>query len=98
MHDCGEYVEKYDKKHGYGKGKKRLEELLLYHIVEEVRFRSDLDDGDMLWTLEGSKIEIVVNVRGQIFVEGALIRGTEADQEAKNGVLHGIKNVLDPHH
>ena len=95
--DCKDYVEKYDKKHGHGKGEARLIELLLYHIVNDILFTGDLEDGDKIKTLEGSKVEIS-RIGKLIFVDYAEIRLSKSDMIATNGILHGIRDVLHPYH
>jgi iron only hydrogenase large subunit-like protein len=56
-------------------------------------FSSDLTDGQMVMTLQGSDVEVTINGTG-VFINNAQV--TVADLEAENGVVHVINAVLLP--
>lgn len=55
---------------------------------------TDLSDGMMAETVEGSDIEISIDDAGVVMVNGATV--TTADVPACNGVIHVIDSVLVP--
>ena len=69
----------------------------MYHVVGELLLAGDLNDGDRLTTLEGSKVHIDFKNNGRrVFVNDARI--IDPDNAASNGVIHAIRKVLTlPH-
>ena len=67
-----------------------LDTLLKYHVVPGRVLSSDLRDGMMVKTLEGSSHEIDLT-GGASIGEAQIVR---ADIEASNGVIHVIDTVL----
>jgi len=70
-----------------------LTTILQYHVVAGKILSSDLMDGQMAATLEGTEIRVTKNDDG-VFING--IKVTTADIETQNGVVHVIDAVLDP--
>ena len=72
----------------------QLAQILLYHVIGGAAvFSTDLTDGQMATTLEGSDITVTINADG-VFINDAMV--TVADIEASNGVVHVIDAVLLP--
>ena len=71
-----------------------LSNILLYHVVSGKVMSTDLSDGMMAETVEGSNIEISIDDAGVVMVNGATV--TTADVPACNGVIHVIDSVLIP--
>ena len=79
--------------------KEQLKAILLYHVVSGKVMSADLKGTVNAETLEGSKVEIVVNgawrqAERRITVNGANV--VTADVAASNGVIHIIDAVLLP--
>jgi len=72
--------------------KDKLVEILTYHVVPGKVMSTDLSDGMMAETVEGSKITI--GTTGGVTVDGANV--VSADIEADNGVIHVIDGVIMP--
>jgi hypothetical protein len=70
-----------------------LTNILTYHVVGAEAFSSDLTDGQMVMTLQGSDVEVTINNDG-VFINDAQV--IVADIEADNGVVHVINAVLVP--
>ena len=70
-----------------------LTNILTYHVVGAEAFSSDLTNGQMIMTLQGSDVEVTINGNG-VFINDAQV--TVADLEAENGVVHVINAVLLP--
>ena len=70
-----------------------LAQILLYHVVGAEVLSTDLSDGQMATTLEGSDITVTINADG-VFINDAMV--TMADLPASNGVVHVIDAVLLP--
>lgn len=70
-----------------------LSEILRYHVVEGDVRAADLEDGQILQTLQGD--ELVVDVTGTAVQVGDATVVT-ADIEADNGIIHAIDSVLLP--
>ena len=70
-----------------------LTNILTYHVVGAEAFSTDLTDGQMIMTLQGSDVEVTINGNG-VFINNAQV--TVADLEAENGVVHVINAVLLP--
>ena len=70
-----------------------FDEILAYHMFAGEVFSSDLTDGQVITTLQGSDVVIGINQDG-VFVNDAQM--TVADIVAENGVLHVIDGILLP--
>lgn len=70
-----------------------LVQILTYHVVPGKVMSSDLSDGMMAETVEGSDLTIGVNNYGVKINEASVV---EADIEASNGVVHVIDSVILP--
>jgi uncharacterized surface protein with fasciclin (FAS1) repeats len=70
-----------------------LTNILLYHVAGANAFSSDLSDGQMIMTLEGSDVEVTINNDG-VFINDAQV--IIANLEADNGIVHVIDAVLTP--
>lgn len=68
-------------------------EVLKYHMIPGSRTSQQLQDGQRLYSLHGSPVNITVNRNG-VMVDAA--RVVEADIPASNGVIHAIDHVLFP--
>ena len=72
--------------------KDTLTAILTYHVVAGKVMSTDLSDGMMAATVEGS--EITVDLSGGVMIDGANV--VTADIEASNGVIHVIDAVILP--
>ena len=70
-----------------------LGDILQYHVVAASAFSTDLTDGQMIGTLQGSDVTVTINMDG-VFINEAMV--TVADIAADNGVVHVIDAVLLP--
>jgi uncharacterized surface protein with fasciclin (FAS1) repeats len=70
-----------------------LTEILLHHVVGSVAMAQDLNDGDIIETLNGT--DITVTVDGMTYMID-MANVTVANIEASNGVVHVIDMVLIP--
>lgn len=68
-----------------------LQALLTFHVASGRVLSTDLSNGQNITTLEGGSVQITLRP-GQVFVDRALV--TAADNEASNGVVHIIDEVL----
>jgi uncharacterized surface protein with fasciclin (FAS1) repeats len=75
----------------FGQNMHILQDVLLYHVVDEELFADNLKDDVRVTTAEGSKIETELN---PVRVNGIFVATT--DIEACNGVIHVIDGVLIP--
>jgi len=70
-----------------------LTDILLYHVINGAVLSTDLTDGQIATTLNGSDITVTIN-------NGVFINGTSqvivADLAASNGVVHVVNEVLSP--
>jgi len=70
-----------------------LTDILLYHVINGAVLSTDLTDGQIATTLNGSDITVTIN-------NGVFINGTSqvivADVAASNGVVHVVNEVLSP--
>jgi uncharacterized surface protein with fasciclin (FAS1) repeats len=71
----------------------KLKAILLYHVVGSQVESSDLSDGAMLDTVEGSSVTAHIDDDGVKINDANVIK---ADVEASNGVIHVIDAVLLP--
>jgi uncharacterized surface protein with fasciclin (FAS1) repeats len=70
-----------------------LTEILLHHVVSGTAMSTDLNDGDVIETLNGT--DVTVTVDGMIYmIDMATV--TSANIEASNGVVHVVDMVLLP--
>jgi uncharacterized surface protein with fasciclin (FAS1) repeats len=69
-----------------------LTQILTYHVVPGKVMSTDLSDGMMAETVEGS--EITISLDDGVMVDGATV--VQADIEASNGVIHVIDAVIQP--
>ena len=70
-----------------------LGDILQYHVVAASAFSTDLTDGQMIGTLQGSDVTVTINMDG-VFINEAMV--TVVDIAADNGVVHVIDAVLLP--
>jgi uncharacterized surface protein with fasciclin (FAS1) repeats len=70
-----------------------LTQILLYHVVAAKALSTDLSDGQMITTLQGSDITVSIS-DGDVFINDAKV--ILADIETDNGVVHVIDAVLIP--
>ena len=72
--------------------KDQLTAILTYHVVAGKVMSTDLSNGMMATTVQGSDVKIMTE--GGVTVGGANV--TTADIEASNGVIHVIDAVIMP--
>ncbi len=81
-----------------GANTEALTQVLTYHAVAAIALSSDLTDGQVIETVEGSSI--TVNIDGDKVSlttdAGQTVNVTAVDIEASNGVIHVIDGVLIP--
>ena len=70
-----------------------LTEILLHHVVGATALSTDLNDGDVLTTLNTTELTVSVD-GGTYMIDMATV--TAANLEADNGVVHVINMVLIP--
>lgn len=70
-----------------------LAEILLYHVVGDKAYSSDLSDGQKIATLNGDMIDVKIK-DGKAYIDNAMV--TVADIKADNGVVHVIDAVITP--
>lgn len=73
--------------------KAKLAKILTYHVVSGNVMAADLKDGQMVTTVEGSKLKVTIK-DGKVMIDGANV--ISADIPASNGVIHVIDKVLMP--
>jgi uncharacterized surface protein with fasciclin (FAS1) repeats len=73
--------------------KDQLTAILTYHVAEGSVASSDLSDGQMIPTLEGSELSVAIS-DDAVQVDDATV--TAPDVAASNGVIHVIDTVLLP--
>ena len=71
----------------------QLADILTYHVAEGEVLSSDLEDGQMIPTLQGGDLEITVE-GGNVLVNGVAVE--TPDVQTGNGVVHVIGEVLTP--
>ncbi len=73
--------------------KKKLTDILTFHVVSGNAMAADLKDGQELTTVQGGKLK--VSIKGdKVMINDANV--TMADVSASNGVVHVIDKVLMP--
>lgn len=70
-----------------------LAQILLYHAVGSKALSSDLSDGQMIATLNGSSVTVEFK-DSKVYIDKAMV--TVADIEADNGVVHVLNAVIIP--
>jgi len=70
-----------------------LTQILLYHVVNDTALSTDLEDGQVIMTLQGQDVVVSI-VNGSVFINDAQV--IIADLIAENGVVHVIDAVLLP--
>ncbi len=70
-----------------------LAQILLYHAVGSKAMSSDLSDGQMIATLNGSSVTVKFK-DSKVYIDKAMV--TMADIEADNGVVHVLDAVIIP--
>lgn len=70
-----------------------LAQILLYHAVSAKAMSTDLSDGQMIATLNGSSVTVKF-MDGKVYIDKAMV--TVADIKADNGVVHVIDAVIIP--
>jgi transforming growth factor-beta-induced protein len=70
-----------------------LTSILTYHVVGASALSSDLSDGQVITTLNGSDVTVTINDDG-VFINNAQV--TVVDITTDNGVVHVINAVLIP--
>ncbi|KAK3597685.1 hypothetical protein CHS0354_040060 [Potamilus streckersoni] len=65
-----------------------------YHVVPGGRMTSQLQDGQSLFTLDGTVLHVTKDAIGQTWINN--IKIIDADIEATNGVVHVINDLLIP--
>jgi transforming growth factor-beta-induced protein len=73
--------------------KDKLSKILTYHVVSGKAMSSDLKDGQMITTVEGSQLKVTIK-DGKVMINGANV--VSADIPASNGVIHVIDKVVMP--
>ena len=73
--------------------KAQLVKILTYHVVPGKVMSSDLKNGQMAKTVEGSSIKVTL-ADGKAMINNATVAA--ADIEADNGVVHVIDTVIMP--
>jgi uncharacterized surface protein with fasciclin (FAS1) repeats len=68
-----------------------LTDILLYHVINGAVLSTDLTDGQVATTLNGS--DITVNINNGVFINGTS-QVIVADIAASNGVVHVVNEVL----
>lgn len=73
--------------------KAKLSTVLTYHVVSGKTMAADLQDGQELTTVQGSKLKVSIK-NGKVMINGANV--VTADVPASNGVIHLIDKVMMP--
>ena len=73
--------------------KAKLSKILTYHVVSGKTMAADLKDGQMITTVEGSKLKVTIK-DGKVMINNATV--ISADVPASNGVIHIIDKVVMP--
>lgn len=78
--------------------KMKLQAVLTYHVVPSKAMSKDLKDGQVLTTVQGSKLTVNIQ-NGTVMLTdatGAKSEVVQADIAAENGVVHVIDSVVMP--
>ena len=72
--------------------------ILTYHVISGEVMSGNLDDGQVVTTVNGETLTVELTDNGVFFVDvtGARAQVTQADVAASNGVVHIIDRVLLP--
>ncbi len=70
----------------------QLVSILTYHVVPGAVMSTDLSDGMMATTVQGS--DVTIGTMGGVMVDDAAV--VAADIEASNGIIHVIDSVIIP--
>jgi hypothetical protein len=70
-----------------------LAQILLYHVVGAKALSTDLSDGQMITTLQGSDLTVRIS-EGDVYIDDAKV--ILADIQTDNGVVHVIDAVIIP--
>ena len=73
--------------------KQKLADILTYHVVDGEYNATDLQNGQMVPTLQGGDLKITVK-GGKVLVNGVQVE--TADVQTGNGIVHVIGGVLTP--
>ena len=76
-----------------------LKNILLYHVLPDIVYSTDLENDMTAETLEGNSIRVNIYLRSEYYPGFVTINGvriSKADLEATNGVIHVITDVLMP--
>ena len=73
--------------------KTKLSNVLTYHVVAGKIMAANLQDGQELTTVQGSKLKVSIK-DGKVMIYGTNV--ITADVPASNGVVHVIDKVLIP--
>lgn len=75
-----------------------LKSILTYHVVASKVLSSDLTDGQVVTTVQGSTLTVGIKdgVVTLTDAKGSVATVTTADVKAKNGVVHIIDTVVQP--
>lgn len=76
-----------------------LADILKYHVVEGKVSSSELEDGQMIMTIQGQELEVTIEEDEEtgetvVMINGAVV--TKADIESERGMVHIIDGVLLP--
>lgn len=78
--------------------KAQLQAVLTYHVIPAKAMSTDLKDGQVLTTVQGSKLTVSIK-NGEVVLTdavGGMSKVIQADIEAENGVVHVIDSVVLP--
>ncbi len=72
------------------------EDMLLYHVSEDVYTLDELRDQDSVTTLQGQSIEVDYNSQQEMLMLDGYAFVVDGDIAVNNGVVHVINEVLFP--
>lgn len=78
--------------------KAQLQTILTYHVIPAKAMSTDLSDGQVLTTVQGSELTVSIK-NGEVVLTdaaGGMSKVIQADIEAENGVVHVIDSVVLP--
>jgi len=75
-----------------------LADILTYHVIPANVLSTDLADGQVVVTVNGSELTVSITEEGVFFVDtnNRSAQVTTADVATSNGTVHIINNVLLP--